>query len=250
MPAETDDARPPADRGARPGCGTWAVAGVLAAAAATVLLAAVLFYVAVRESGEIVRRPLEMLAGPQPTPVLTTRAVLLEQLREASELTSAVYTMQTVVSEAQDRQIAGLTIGRTQLLYVAHGEVRAGVDLSALTAEDVSVDDDRISVTLPRPTIQDVKIDVERSYVYDVDKSLFGPADRELQSRAERFALGRVREAACEAGILDQANERAALTVRTLLGVSGYATTVIETQSPAPEECALGSPDATETASP
>jgi hypothetical protein len=223
--------------GGQGGCATWALAAAFAASAAAVLLAATIFLTGVREGRSLLRDPLAPIVGPQPTAELATESVVIQQLREASELTTAVFTMETVVSESQDRQIAGLTIGRTRLLYVAHGDVRAGVDLEHLGSDAVEVDGPVVRVTLPPPRIQDVKIDVERSYVIDIDKSLFAPADRELQTRAERFALGRIREAACEADILAEANLRAELTVRTLLVLGGYTNTVIQTRSAPESEC-------------
>jgi hypothetical protein len=158
--------------------------------------------------------------------------VVVRQLREASELTTAVFTLETVVEESLDRRIAGLTIGRTELLYVAHGTVRAGVDLDKLADDDVVVDDRAVFVRLPAPGIHDAKIDVGRSYVYDIDRSLFGPADPDLQTRAERFALSKVLAAACEENILGQANERASIAVRALLGAAGFSEVSVEIQAP------------------
>jgi hypothetical protein len=101
-------------------------------------------------------------------------------------------------------------------------------------------------VKLSAPRIHDAKIDVDKSYVYDLKKSLLGPADQEIQSRAERFALQKILAAACSEGILDQANERAALTVRTLLETAGYRSVVVQTRAAAPGSCvqAAGTPGA------
>ncbi len=154
------------------------------------------------------------------TPTLVSGAVLVEKLAGASDLTTAVYTMETVIDQGLDRTLAGVVIGRTKLLYVAHGEVRAGVDLARLRPDDVRVTGDTITIRLPPPEILDKKIDVEKSYVYDLDQSLLGPVDPDMQSRAERYALDKIVRGACEEGILAEANRRAETVVRGLLGGS------------------------------
>lgn len=176
-------------------------------------------------------------AKPTPTPALVSTAVLAARLRGASELTTAIYTLETVTSASQDRQLGELTIGRTELLYVAHGQVRAGIELADLGPEAMSVEGRRLIVRLPAPRILDRKIDIDKSYVYDIDRSLFGPIDATLQSQAERFALEKILSEACSGGILAEANERGSLAVEKLLEAAGYDEVVVISQPAAPGEC-------------
>jgi hypothetical protein len=176
-------------------------------------------------------------AKPSPTPALVSTAILAARLRGASELTTAIYTLETVTSASQDRRLGELTIGRTELLYVAHGQVRAGVELSEIAPDSMTVEGRRLVVRLPAPRILDRKIDIDKSYVYDVDRSLFGPIDPTLQSQAERFALEKILSEACAGGILAEANERGGLAVEKLLESAGYDEVVVITQPAAPSEC-------------
>lgn len=164
-------------------------------------------------------------------------AAMALRLRGVSELTTAVHDLQTVVTVKQDRQLGGLTVGSTELLYVGIGQVRGGIDLGELTEADFSVADGRLTVRLPAPRILDKKLDVERSYVYDQRRSLLGPMDPSLQGQAERSALEQIWRGACEAGVLNAANERAALAVRILLTDAGYEEVLVRTQVPAAGEC-------------
>ncbi len=157
------------------------------------------------------------LGSPQPTASVSTEAVILRSLEDASELTTAVYNMETIVTERLDRKLGPWTVGDTKLLYVAYARVRAGVDLSALSPSDVSVDGGAVTIKLGPPQLLGAEIDVNRSYVYDVDRSLFGPVDPDLQSRAERYALRQAVDAATDAGLLDEARSRAELVVRSLI---------------------------------
>ena len=52
-----------------------------------------------------------------------------------------------------DRTLAGYVIGSTNLLYLAYGEVRAGVDLDQISEADIQLNDAAISITLPPPQI-------------------------------------------------------------------------------------------------
>jgi hypothetical protein len=92
-------------------------------------------------------------------------------------------------------------------------------------------------VRLPAPAIQDASIDVRRSRVYDLERSLFGPVEPEMQTRAERYALDQIVEAACTQGILEEANTRAKLAVEALLRASGGVTVTAETTSPDADGC-------------
>ncbi|MEO0758311.1 MAG: DUF4230 domain-containing protein [Cyanobacteria bacterium J06648_16] len=178
-----------------------------------------------------------MVSPPPPEDTVDLRTVVVQQVRDASELTTAVFTMETVVPAESDRTFAGYTIGKTNLLYVAHGDVRAGIDLSEVQPEDVIIRTDAagattLQVQLPAPRLLDSKIDVSQSQVYDYDRGFLnlGP-DRapQLQTLAQQAALVQIEQAACEEGILQMASDRATLVVKQLLGSAGYENVNVET---------------------
>lgn len=185
---------------------------------------------------------LRVMLSPAPSEAKAdVRAVVLQQIRGASELTTAVFGMESVVPAHRDRTIAGYTIGKTTLLYIAYGEVRAGVDLSAITADDVQVSGDSAQVQLPPAQILDSKIDVNRSQVYDYDRGFFslGPdAAPELQSLAQRESLAKLVDAACQQQILVEANQKAELAVTQLLTTAGFESVQVTTQPVAATDCA------------
>ncbi len=176
-----------------------------------------------------------------PEEKVDVRTVVVAQVRNVSELTTAVFTMEAVVPAESDRKLGDYTIGKTNLLYVAYGEVRAGVDLEELSTNDVTTSDTetgrRVTLTLPPPKILDTKLDMARSEVYDYSRGFFnlGP-DRapELQEMAQKEALAKIERAAFEQNILGQANDRAELVVTQLLKSAGFDEVVIKT-SPAAE---------------
>lgn len=207
-----------------------------------VLVSAVALVGVWRSGSNLVDDFVARFSQPQPEPKIDMQPVLVQQLRNASELTTAVFAMQTVVPASRERTLGGYTIGKTTLLYIAYGEVRAGVDLSALRPEDVQINsnDNTISIRLPPPQILDTKIDVTRSKIYDYDRGFLGlgpDVAPELQEFAEQETLDQIVATACTQGVLQSANERAKLTIGQLLSTAGYGTSMVETQSPLPETC-------------
>ncbi|PZO61362.1 MAG: DUF4230 domain-containing protein [Phormidesmis priestleyi] len=186
---------------------------------------------------------VKLALTPQP-PVekVDVRTVVVKQIRSASELTTAVFTMEAVVPAQSDRKIGDYTIGKTNLLYIAYGEVRAGVNLEDISADDVIPSEDGMSVelTLPAAKLLDTKIDVTRSSVYDYSRGFLnlGP-DRapELQSAAQQEALIEIEKAACDQNILKQANDRAELVVTQLLQSTGFETVTVKNAADPTAEC-------------
>ncbi|MEA5418490.1 DUF4230 domain-containing protein [Spirulina sp. CCNP1310] len=184
---------------------------------------------------------LQGLGLQTPPPRVDVGSLILTQIREASELTTAIYTLETVVPTAQSRQWAGITIGTTKLLYIAHGEVKAGIDLSQLTERDIQVSEAGITIHLPAVQILDRKIDVERSQVYDYNRGFLGlgpDAAPQLQTLAQRETLQQITTAACEQGILTQAGDRAEITIIQLLTLAGHNNITVTT-APPPDCAAL-----------
>lgn len=182
-----------------------------------------------------------MFTAPQPPPQVDVRSLVVQQVRGVSELTTAIFAMEAVVPASRDRTVAGYTIGKTTLLYIAYGEVRAGVDLAELDENDIQVTGDTIRLRLPPPEILDSKIDVNRSRVYDYDRGFLGlgpDAAPDLQQLAQQETLQKVVEAACAQGILQEANDKAELAVNQLLSTAGYASFSVATQAPADNACA------------
>ena len=181
--------------------------------------------------------------APQPEPQIDARTLILQQVRGVSELTTAVLAMESVVPTHRDRTLGTYVIGTTRLLYIAHGEVRAGIDLSQLSPNDITIQGDDVQIQLPPPMILDRKIDVARSQIYDYDRGFLGlgpDAAAELQTLAQRETLDDLVDAACQHQLLEQANERAASVLSQLLeSTKAYSSISIKTQAPGPDTCSV-----------
>ena len=187
-------------------------------------------------SGDWLRKQITAwTTQPQPAPQIDVRSVVVKQVQDASELTTAIFTMEAVVPTQQDATMGGVVIGSTKLLYIAYGEVRAGIDLSKIGLTDVQAVGDALTVRLPMPKLLDSKIDVGRSSVYDYNRGALGlgpDVAPQLQTLAQQKALVKITDAACEKGILTQANDRAKLVIGQLLKVPAYKTITVQIQTP------------------
>ena len=97
---------------------------------------------------------------------------VLERIHMAGEFVTAVGCVQTVIRSSDVREWLRLQVGSTELLYVGVGQIRAGINMMEMDATALTVSGDKVTVTLPQCTVLDVSIDVTKSFVFDVRKSL------------------------------------------------------------------------------
>jgi hypothetical protein len=152
--------------------------------------------------------------------IIDRQPPVITQIRELGRLETASYTVEKVLEGGVDQgnDLLNLLLGN-RLLFIAHGEVIAGVDLTDLRDEDVVVSDDRQSVTLrlPPARILTKRLDNEMSRVYDRSQGWLTKGDPELESRVRQEAERAVLMAACDGGILAQAELNAQRQVQILL---------------------------------
>ena len=176
------------------------------------------------------------LFRPQSTELkINNSALVVERLQDLQELTTTVQTMEKIVPTSAARKLGDIPIATTQLLYIARGKIRAGVDLGELTKEDIKIDRQTIEIKLPTPEILDTKIDVNNSRVYDYDRGFLnlGPdVAPQLQTLAQRNTLQEMVDTACEGGILNNANLKAKDSISQLLTNLGYSQVKVKTTLP------------------
>ena len=109
------------------------------------------------------------------TPVTLSTATVLRQVQTLSQLVTVKYVMEKVVVRTVP---AGNPIGRAvgsedRVLLLAHGIVKAGVDLNELGAEHVSISGKKVSIRLPASRITDAYLDEQQTKVLDRTTGLF-----------------------------------------------------------------------------
>jgi len=109
-----------------------------------------------------------------------------------------------------------------RLLFVAHGYVIAGVDLSRLESDQLQLEDGVLFVTLPEAEVFVATLDNDNSYVYDRETGILRKSDQDLETTARQVAEQEIESAALEDGILDQAQQNAEVYLERLLNTLGY----------------------------
>jgi hypothetical protein len=142
---------------------------------------------------------------------------VLKQVQSLSELVTVKYVMEKVVIMEDAKWY-----GQDRVLLLAHGNVKAGINLQNLRPEDISVIDKTIRITLPQESITDAYLDDTKTQVIERDTGTFRTLDKDLEQNARRIAVDDIRRAARQAGILKDARERAELQLRAFFLSVGF----------------------------
>jgi hypothetical protein len=100
--------------------------------------------------------------------------VVLKAITDLGDFRAASGYYELVVDVEKDVKPVPSFLAGQRVLFIAAGTVEVGVDLRGLGAGSVVVDDARTSatITLPKPTLSEPSLDVERSYVYSQQRGL------------------------------------------------------------------------------
>lgn len=160
-----------------------------------------------------------------PPPKIYNTATILKQIQTLSQLVTVKYVLEKVVILEDVKWY-----GENRVLLVAHGIVKAGVDLAKLNPEDVRVEDKKIIIRLPQATITDVYLDEKKTRIVERTTGALRTFDKNLEQEARRQAVDDIRIAARNNGIYDDATERARNQLSNLFQQLGFAE--VEFRSP------------------
>jgi hypothetical protein len=145
---------------------------------------------------------------------------LLQQVKTVSELVTVQYIIEKVVVLEDVKWIAGL--GESRVLIIAHGVVKAGIDLGRLQPEDLQVSQKKIVIKLPPPQITDAYLDDKQTRVVERTTGLLREFDKDLEQTARQNAVDDIRRAARTGGILKDAQDRARAQLKSLFLELGF----------------------------
>ena len=158
---------------------------------------------------------------PTPT-ILPDPVTIINQIRPLARLETIQYTIEKVIT-AEIGQNALAPLFGDRLLFVGHGYVIAGVDLSKIRSEDLSYEDGILVINLPKAEVFVATLDNNQSYVYDRETGLLTHGDTNLETTARQVAEEQIKQAALEDGILEQAQTNAEIFLESLLNELGYS---------------------------
>jgi hypothetical protein len=170
-----------------------------------------------------------------PTPTLIPSPItIIRDVRSLARLETIQYSVEKVVTAEQGQGSLGMLFG-DKLIFVAHGQVIAGIDLGKLGADDVEINDGILTMRLPKPEIFVATLDNDKSYVYDRQTGLLTKGDVNLESSARKLAEDEIEKAALEDGIMDLAKQNAENYLTRLLTDLGYPDVIFTYDNATPQ---------------
>jgi hypothetical protein len=151
-----------------------------------------------------------------------SQPTVVDRIQRLQRLETVIYTMDKIVTGAKENPFLPNFLAGDRLLMLVHGEVVAGIDFSNLKPGDVRVDGKQVWLRLPPPQIFSTRIDSARTRVYSRQTGLLVPTDPDLETQVRQEAERQLKEAAMADGILRNAQQNAASTIRSLLQGLGF----------------------------
>src|SRR5947208_3360333 len=121
------------------------------------------------------------LSSSSSSPKVQSTATLLKEVQTLSQLVTVKYVLEKVVILEDVKWY-----GENRVLLLAHGVVKAGVDLQKLPPDDVRMEGNKVVLKLPRATITDVYLDEQRTQIIENSTGLLRAFDKTLEQNARR----------------------------------------------------------------
>ena len=163
---------------------------------------------------------VSQLLHPTPT-IIPDPVTIINQVQALARLETIRYTIEKVITAETNQGVLAPLFG-DRLLFVAHGYVIAGIDMSKIKPEDLWLSGTVLNVRLPAAEVLVATVDNEKSYVYDRQTGLLAKGDPTLETQARQVAEQEITKGALDDGILDQASANAQTYLRWFFETLGY----------------------------
>ena len=178
----------------------------------------------VNEANRSLQTQVSNLLNPTPT-IIADPVTYINEVRALARLETIQYSVEKVVT--------GETGGGTfqslfgdKILFVGHGTVIAGIDMSKLNPEDMRFENGVLTVRLPPAEIFIAALNNEKSYVYERDTGIITRPDINLETLVRQKAEEEILKGALEDGILEQAQINAEAYLLKFFAALGYPNTI------------------------
>jgi hypothetical protein len=115
------------------------------------------------------------------TEIDVSRPTIIESIRGVSELSTVKYQMEKIIVGTSTGVLPDWLVS-DKLVLIAYGEVVAGIDLSEIEPEDITVQTDTVKIKLPPAKIIYSRIDNDKTQVFQRDTTIFTRADPNLET--------------------------------------------------------------------
>jgi len=173
-----------------------------------------------RKVNHVLSTQVANLLHPTPT-IIPDPVTIINEVQSLARLETIRYSVEKVVTAEVNQGVLGPLFG-DRLLFVAHGYVIAGIDMSKIRREDLWLEGGTLNVRLPAAEILVATLDNDKSYVYDRKTGLFTRGDPSLETQVRQVAEQEILKSATQDGILDQAISNAQTYLRWFFETLGY----------------------------
>jgi hypothetical protein len=151
-------------------------------------------------------------------------ANVVRQIQTLSDLVTVKYVVEKVVIlDAPPESTFGQFVqGDNRVLLLAHGVVKAGINLKNFAPGDVTISGKTIRIHLPPAQITDAYLDDNQTKVIDWKQGFLRGFDKDLEQKARQMAVEDIRRAARMDGILNEATQRAQLQLAVFFHRAGF----------------------------
>ncbi len=165
-----------------------------------------------------------------PTPTIRPDPItIIHAIQPLARLETIQYSVEKVITGETGQGLFKTFVG-DKLLFIAHGTVIAGVDLSKLTLDHIQERDGGLVLSLPEPEIFIASLDNAQSYIYDRQTGIFTKGNPQLETEVRRAAEKEIEAAALQDGILKLAKQNAITYLTNFLRDLGYDHVIVEQQ--------------------
>jgi hypothetical protein len=183
-----------------------------------------------RQTNSMLSSQVSELLHPTPT-VLPDPVTIIHEVRALARLETIQYSVEKVITAEVNQGVLGSLFG-DRLLFVAHGTVIAGIDMSKIAPQDMWLQDKVLNVRLPSAEIFTATLDNKQSYIYDRQTGLLTHGDMNLETAARQVAEDQIRQGALDDGILTLAGQNAETYLSRLFLALGYPEVVFVEPTP------------------
>ncbi|MBN1303787.1 MAG: DUF4230 domain-containing protein [Anaerolineales bacterium] len=165
-----------------------------------------------------------------PTPTIIPDPVtIIHDIQALARLETIQYSVEKVITAETGQGTFSFLFG-DKILFVAHGVVIAGIDMSKVTPEDLQYQNGILYVGLPQAEVFVATLDNQKSYVYDRETGWGTQGTQDLETLARQSAEEEILKAAIEDGILVQAQINAEAFLDRFFDALGYDDSVFQTK--------------------
>jgi Protein of unknown function (DUF4230) len=143
--------------------------------------------------------------------------IVLSQVQALSDLVTVRYVTEQIV-QLEDGNI----LSKDRIVLIAHGVIKAGINLNKVTAEDLVISGKTISIHLPPPQIVDKYLDERLTEVSLRETGWFVFHRKDLETEARQRALAGLVTAARVGGIDKEAEVQAKTLIGQFFQALGY----------------------------